>query len=114
MQVLFCLLLFLILYCYFGYPLLIYVFAVFFKKKVDRFYIEPTVSVIISIYNEEDCIENKIENLLSLDYPRKWKLLLDLMVRQIEQMIYCINFHHQFFPLMPTRNAEVKWLQSMT
>jgi poly-beta-1,6-N-acetyl-D-glucosamine synthase len=69
MQVLFYLLLFLISYCYFGYPLLIYVFAVFFKKKVDRFYIEPTISVIISIYNEEDCIENKIENLSSLDYP---------------------------------------------
>jgi poly-beta-1,6-N-acetyl-D-glucosamine synthase len=69
MQFLFYLLLFLITYCYFGYPLLIYSGAIFCKKKIDKFYIEPTISIIISVYNEEDYIENKMSNLFSLDYP---------------------------------------------
>lgn len=69
MQLIFYLSLFLVIYCYFGYPLVIYLFSIGFKKKVDKSPIEPTISIIISVYNEEDCIENKIRNLLSLDYP---------------------------------------------
>ncbi|MBN1870053.1 MAG: glycosyltransferase family 2 protein [Candidatus Omnitrophica bacterium] len=30
---------------------------------------EPTVSVVLSIWNEEDVIERKVKNLLSLEYP---------------------------------------------
>jgi poly-beta-1,6-N-acetyl-D-glucosamine synthase len=69
MQMLFCLFLFLIIYCYFGYPSLIYLFAILFKKRVEKSPIEPTISIIISAYNEEDCIEDKINNLFCLDYP---------------------------------------------
>jgi poly-beta-1,6-N-acetyl-D-glucosamine synthase len=69
MELLFFNLLFFIFYCYFGYPLFIYLLAILFQKKIDNFPIEPTVSIIISAYNEEDCIEDKIKNLFSLDYP---------------------------------------------
>ncbi|BAZ41640.1 family 2 glycosyl transferase [Calothrix sp. NIES-4101] len=69
MQLLFWISAFLILYCYFGYPVLIYLLARFFPKKIDKLPIEPTISIIISAYNEEDCIADKIQNLLSLDYP---------------------------------------------
>jgi poly-beta-1,6-N-acetyl-D-glucosamine synthase len=69
MQILFWYLLFLIVFCYFGYPILIYLFALIFKKVSQKSPIHPTISIIISAYNEEDCIENKITNLLSLDYP---------------------------------------------
>ncbi|MUG98974.1 glycosyltransferase [Scytonema sp. UIC 10036] len=69
MQMLFWLILFLIIFCYFGYPVFIYLFAIFFKKRIDKSPSEPTASIIISAYNEEDCIEDKIKNLLSLDYP---------------------------------------------
>jgi len=69
MQFIFLNSLFLILYCYFGYPLLVYFFALILRQRIDKSPIEPTVSIIISAYNEEDCIEDKIKNLLSLDYP---------------------------------------------
>jgi poly-beta-1,6-N-acetyl-D-glucosamine synthase len=69
MQFIFLISLFLIIYCYFGYPFLIYFFARFFRKKINKSPIEPTVSIVISAYNEEDCIADKINNLLSLDYP---------------------------------------------
>lgn len=69
LKILFWILLFLIFYCYFGYPILIYLWAVILEKKVEKYKIEPTVSIIISAYNEETYIAAKINNLLSLDYP---------------------------------------------
>lgn len=69
MQTFFWILVFLVFYCYLGYPVLLYCCATLFKKVVDKSPIEPTVSIIISAYNEEDCIGDKVGNLLSLDYP---------------------------------------------
>lgn len=60
----------LIVYCYFGYPLLLMFVSKFSEQKVAKKYIEPSISVVISLFNEEDVIEKKINNLLSLDYPK--------------------------------------------
>jgi poly-beta-1,6-N-acetyl-D-glucosamine synthase len=70
MEILFFILLLLIIYCYFGYPILIYLLASLVEKKINKSQIELKISIIISAYNEEDCIEDKINNLLSLDYPK--------------------------------------------
>ena len=56
-------------YLYFGYPVLVYLFSRFYKQPVRRKYIYPGVSILLSVYNEEKNIENKIRSLLSLDYP---------------------------------------------
>lgn len=61
----------LILYVYVGYPLLILLLAMFRRRKVhsdDAF--EPTVSLIVAAYNEEQTIAAKLKNCLELDYPR--------------------------------------------
>lgn len=68
-QILFFILFFLIFYCYFGYPILVLIFSLIFNQQVEKSSIEPSVSIIISVYNEEDFIEEKIKNLLALDYP---------------------------------------------
>lgn len=60
----------LILYCYFGYPLVLVVFARLFPKPVHKKNIIPAVSVVVSVWNERDVIARKIKNLLSLDYPQ--------------------------------------------
>jgi len=65
-------------YVYFGYPMIVSLLAVVMGKPVrcaQNFY--PTVTVIISAYNEENCIRAKIANLLALDYPPH---LLDIVV----------------------------------
>ena len=59
----------LVVYCYLGYPFLIYLLSKYRSKPVYRSPIFPTVSIIISAYNEEDVIEQKINNLLNMDYP---------------------------------------------
>ena len=63
-------LLFLIVYCYFGYPALIWLAARVCPRRVLKARVESSVSVVLSVWNEEDVIEEKIKNLLSLDYPK--------------------------------------------
>lgn len=58
-----------VVYCYLGYPLLIFLLARFRPNPVLCADIEPSVSVLISLYNEEDVIAAKLQNLLALDYP---------------------------------------------
>ena len=62
-----------ILYTYFGYPLLLKLLAGKRKEQgedaPDPFF-EPNVSLIIPVHNEEKVIEEKIQNTLSLDYPK--------------------------------------------
>lgn len=60
-----------ILYCYFGYPFLLWAMAKIRPDPVHKTEYEPTVSVVLSVWNEEDVIEAKLQNLLSLDYPKE-------------------------------------------
>lgn len=69
-EFIFWLLIILIFYTYFGYPLLVYLLARFNPQSSEKGDIAPKVSFITVAYNEEDCIREKIENSLSLDYPR--------------------------------------------
>lgn len=69
MKILFWSSLILIVYTYLIYPVLIYILSQFYKKPIRGKYLFPKVSVIISAYNEEANIENKIKTLLCLEYP---------------------------------------------
>jgi len=61
----------LIVYIYFGYPLTIAILAKMTKKApINRADITPLVSLLIPAYNEEKVIKDKLENSLSLDYPK--------------------------------------------
>lgn len=59
----------LILYCYLGYPVLLLFVSRLTHKPIFKKNITPSVSVVISVWNEQDVIARKIKNLLSLDYP---------------------------------------------
>jgi cellulose synthase/poly-beta-1,6-N-acetylglucosamine synthase-like glycosyltransferase len=59
-----------IFYTYFGYPLLTLFLSLFVNNPVNKRDIEPTVTFLITAYNEEKSIRQKLENTLSLDYPR--------------------------------------------
>jgi len=64
-------------YTYAGYPLLIALVGAVRPRKVRRGEIKPTVSIIITAYNEERDLTAKLENTLALDYPRD---LLEIIV----------------------------------
>ena len=51
------------------YPAFAAILARFRPRHVRKADIEPTVTVIVTAYNEESVIARRIENLLELDYP---------------------------------------------
>lgn len=64
--------LFIIFYSYLGYGLLIYIILKLKNrsKKIASDY-EPEVTLIVAAYNEQDFIQTKIDNSLSLNYPKE-------------------------------------------
>jgi glycosyltransferase involved in cell wall biosynthesis len=58
-----------ILYTYFGYPLMLYIIKLLMRKPIVRGPYQPAVDIIIPAYNEEKVIAAKINNTFSLDYP---------------------------------------------
>lgn len=58
-----------LLYTYAGYPLLVYLFARLRPKSVKRADFAPRVTVLITAYNEEKAIREKLENTFSINYP---------------------------------------------
>lgn len=61
---------FLIFYTYAGYSLLVVALSRFFNNTVGKKNITPKVTFLITAYNEEKNIAQKLENTLSLDYPK--------------------------------------------
>lgn len=57
-------------YHYLGYPILLLALGVGKKEQLCSADITPSVSLIISAFNEESVIRQKLDNSLSLDYPR--------------------------------------------
>jgi cellulose synthase/poly-beta-1,6-N-acetylglucosamine synthase-like glycosyltransferase len=58
-----------LLYAYAGYPLLLIFVSRLRPRAVRRADFAPTVSVVITAYNEERDLAAKLENTLALDYP---------------------------------------------
>jgi cellulose synthase/poly-beta-1,6-N-acetylglucosamine synthase-like glycosyltransferase len=66
-----------VFYAYAGYPLLLMLIGLVRNRPVKKAPFQPTVSFIITAYNEEKRIGEKLLNMLRQDYPRE---LLDLVV----------------------------------
>jgi cellulose synthase/poly-beta-1,6-N-acetylglucosamine synthase-like glycosyltransferase len=56
-------------YAYAGYPLLVYLVSRIAPKRVKRGAFEPKVTILITAYNEEKAIRQKLENTFLIDYP---------------------------------------------
>lgn len=57
-------------YVYAGYPLILALLARLRRKPAEYSTITPQVSILIAAYNEQEVIAAKLENTLSLDYPK--------------------------------------------
>ena len=72
MEFLFYIFLLLCIYSYFVYPLILKAIPVRKPGEADAAMDGPrTLSLIITVHNEEDRIREKLENTLALDYPRE-------------------------------------------
>jgi glycosyltransferase involved in cell wall biosynthesis len=59
----------LVMYAYFGYPILLWVLTHLRSRDVLKGDISPSVTFIITAYNEEARIQEKLDNTLQLIYP---------------------------------------------
>lgn len=60
----------LIIYAYFIFPVLVILRGFLWRQPFKSEEITPSVSIIIAAFNESKSIANKIDNILTLDYPR--------------------------------------------
>lgn len=66
-----------IVYTYAGYPLWIWLRASLFPRPWRREQIRPTVSIIMAVHNGAPLLQEKISQLLTIDYPRD---LLEILI----------------------------------
>lgn len=59
-----------IVYVYFGYPASLYLLSIVSRKQVNNIVWHPNVTMIITAYNEEKNIRDKIKNTLAIRYPK--------------------------------------------
>ena len=71
MRILFWFSLIFVVYTYFGYPILLVIMAKLRSNPVDKKDFTPSATIIIAAHNEEQTIRNKLENVLSIDYPKE-------------------------------------------
>lgn len=67
----------LLFYIYVGYPLIIVVLSKYRRQPIVKTDTLPTATIVIPAHNEEAVINQKLDNILSLDYPRE---LLQIIV----------------------------------
>src|SRR5262245_41506974 len=67
----------LLAYTYAGYPLLLWLAARLRDDRAKSKELTPRVSVLVVAHNEAARIGNRIDNILSLDYPAE---LLDVVI----------------------------------
>lgn len=66
-----------ILFTYFGYPLILYVLNYLSPSHITKIPYFPTVTVLIAAHNEESCIGQRLTNIFQQDYP---KHLIEIIV----------------------------------
>jgi len=66
-----------LLYVYVLYPLSMRLLAMWVGRRAIRASALPTVTIVVTAYNEERCIRAKLDNLLALHYPPE---LVDIVV----------------------------------
>lgn len=59
-----------LIYTYAGYPALIALVSTLRPRRIRRAECRPAITVIITAYNEERALAEKLRNTLALDYPR--------------------------------------------
>ena len=69
MEIIFLLLIGIVFYCWVVYPLMLKLLSVFYAKGIKKEDCSPHVTVLLTVFNEEKVIRNRIENLLALQYP---------------------------------------------
>lgn len=87
----------LVAYIYVGYPICVFLLSMVYTHRPHRSPFEPTVTVVISAYNEESEIETTVMNKLNQDYPSdRLKVLVvsDGSTDRTDEIVKTLEKHH--------------------
>lgn len=105
----------LVVYVYVGYPALLWVLSRVSHRAVQQAPITPSVTLLISAFNEADVIKGKLENSLALDYPRERLEVLVISDASTDETDHIVqSFEGQRVRLlrMPTRGGKTVGLNA--
>jgi cellulose synthase/poly-beta-1,6-N-acetylglucosamine synthase-like glycosyltransferase len=88
-----------VVYTYVGYLGYLELRVAFGKKCVQAAPIEPTVSVVMVVRNEEAALEPKLRNLLDLDYPSARKQIVVVSDGSTDRTNEILGSYHQIVPI---------------
>jgi cellulose synthase/poly-beta-1,6-N-acetylglucosamine synthase-like glycosyltransferase len=104
-------------YMFAGYPLLLFLIGSFSRRKpLPETTSWPSVSLIVSAYNEEKIIGEKIENCLSLDYPHGQLEIIvvsDASTDQTDVIVERYACEGIMLKRMPTRGGKTTGLNAV-
>ncbi len=107
----------LIFYTYLIYPLLIIILSRFFPRKSKINQNEfPQVAMVISAYNEETVLEEKIKNCLAIDYPQdriSFVFGSDGSTDRTNEIISSINHPRIKYKIFPEREGKCSVLNKL-
>ena len=101
--------LFFSIYSYTVYPVTLKILRNLFRKPWEKGDVSPTVSIIISAYNEEKDITEKLRNSLLLDYPEdKLEIIVssDGSTDRTNEIVAGIINNKGFFPILTATAAK--------
>ena len=84
----------LLVYPFLGYPVVLWVLSLLVRKSAQKHDICPTVSIIISAYNEQSTMAEKMQNTLDLDYPKE-KLQIIVASESTDKTNEIVNSYQQ-------------------
>lgn len=116
MESFFVLFLFLAIYPYAIYPLLVIAWSKQSGRIWGQEHITPPVSMVISVYNEEGVIREKIENALALDYPKDlFEIIVvsDGSTDRTNQIVTSIIDHRLVLRAYPERSGKTACLNQV-
>jgi glycosyltransferase involved in cell wall biosynthesis len=93
---------FLVFHAYFGYPISLFLIGLVRQRSVVRQDYFPSVSLIITVFNEEKRIREKLENTLSIPYPEgKLEILVvsDGSTDNTERIV--LEYHDRGITMLP-------------
>lgn len=114
-MIVFWLLLSIIFYVYFGYPLLLWGYSKCHRRTIRNGNIFPSVSIIIAAFNEEKAIENKIKNSLQLNYPQdRLEIIVtsDCSTDRTNQIVESFRQEGVILHLQPQRSGKTAALNA--
>ena len=100
----------LVMASYFLYPLVIYIIAKLLRVGLIVQDIEPPISLIIPMHNEEKVAKEKVENIFSLDYPKdKLEVIfaLDCCTDRTKEILLSLNANNMEILDNMERNGKV-------